>query len=472
MMMSNRIKAPVLAVFAVFSLGGCDLLDVNNPNSLTEESVQLPAAANGVANGALRKVADAAAEKWQEIGVASDELFWTGSRDGWNTLDQGAINEPRNEFIDANFPDLGTAVWMGQNAVDILTTHVTDNPGETNFEVDLARAYFFNGMALMVTGEIQEDMTFSNKMEDGPPVGPANMSQVLDDAIANLDEAVSRFQTLGDADRETAARAVRARAHMSRAIWNVLNPTATVGGALDFSAAVPDAEAVLADVGTADYRYELLFGPAASDCNLCDWINNRGENQVNDDLVALTTSGTGADGRMTNPDSVAAKLNAPGYAGGPVTAADGEVVNVILMDPVTDAPDPTVRVFANRFGTDEYGPLTVASARLMHLILAEQALFDGGGVDGGADFDTHINAIRTLDGEVAFAGEVTDLEILQHERRVNTWMMGLRLQDMYRWGLQDSRWQSTSTAINSPGHMLPIGIVECRANEHIDANAC
>jgi hypothetical protein len=440
MIMKTRINAPILAVAGVFALSGCNLLDVDNPNSLTEESVQLAAAANGVTNGSLRKVADAVSEIWQTTGVASDEFFWTGSRDGWNTLDQGAIDEPRNEFIDAVFPELGTAVWMGQNAVDILTQHVADNPGEASFERDLARSYFFNGIALLVTGETQEDMTFSDKMEDAAPVGPANMFTVLDNAIANLDEAVSRFQTLGEDDLETAARAVRARAHMSRAIWDVINPSAAVGGALDFGDAVADAGAVLADVGTADYLYQLGFSSSASDCSMCGWINNRGENQVNDDLIALTTSGTGADGRMTTGDSV----------------------NVLLSDPVSGQPDPAVKTFVDRFGTDQYGSLTLASARLMHLILAENELATSGG-----DFDMHINAIRAFDDKDPFAGEVSDLEILQHERRINTLFMGLRLPDMFRWGIQDDRWLSSNSAITSPGKMMPISCVEIRANSNL-----
>ena len=45
---------------------GCgDLLDVNNPNNLVEESVQLPAAAEGVVNGSLRAVSRAASDVWE-----------------------------------------------------------------------------------------------------------------------------------------------------------------------------------------------------------------------------------------------------------------------------------------------------------------------------------------------------------------------------------------------------------------------
>lgn len=371
------------------------------------------------------------------------------------------------------FPELGTAVWMGAEAIAILEQHVADFPSETKFQVDLARAYFFNGMALLITGETQEDMTFSDKMTDGPPVGPANMFTVLDDAIANLDEAITRFTTLGRTADVTAARAVRARAHMSRAIWNELNPSADgLAGAMNFAAAVPDAQAVLTAVGSADYRYELGFSSSASACSMCDWINNRGENQVNDDLIALTTSGTGASGRLTNPDSVAAKLNAPGYTGGPVRAASGAQVNVIYRDPFTGNLDPTVKVMVDRFPTTQYGPLVIASARLMRLILAEHELATGG--PGDPDFLTHINAIRAFESETAFTsgGGVSDLAILQHERRINTLFMGLRLPDMFRWGIQTSRWQSTNSAITSPGELFPITIVEERANCHLNGLPC
>jgi hypothetical protein len=270
------------------------------------------------------------------------------------------------------------------------------------------------------------------------------MFAVLEDAITNLDEAVTRFGTLGETDLQTAALAVRARAHMSRAIWDVINPSATVGGALDFGQGAVDAAAVLAEVDTEDYLYQLGFSSSASTCSMCSWINLRGENQVNDDLIALTTSGTGAAGRIT----------------------DGDSVNVILADPVSGDPDPTVKTMVDRFGTDQYGSLTLASARLMRLILAETALANSTG-----DFATHINALRAFDDKDPYGGG-SDLEILQHERRLHTLFMGLRLPDMFRWGLQDDRWLSTNTAITAPGTMMPITIVEIRANCHLNGLGC
>ena len=437
----NRIKAPAMAIAAVFVLSGCNLLDVDNPNNLVEESIQLESAANAVANGSLRLVSNAVSDVWEGPAVVADELYWTGSRDAWGQLDNGFIADPLNEFTDGAFPSLGRAVWMAQNAVDILTEHVANNPGDDAFAEDLARAQFFNGIILMVTGEIQEDMTFSNKQEDGPAVGPSNMSGVLDDAIANLDAAVTGFTSLGDTDMVTAARAVRARAHMSRAIWDELNPSATVGGAISFAAARADADAVIAAEGGSDWQYNLGFSEASGTCAMCSNVNSRGETQWDPSLVE--NDGPGASGRTGV---------------------------IAIMDPVTGAADVPTANALTQWGETQYGDLTIASERLMHLIVAEDELAGG----DTADFEDAINAIRDLDGVTNFTtgGAVSDIDMLMHTRRVNTLFQGLRLQDMYRWGLTDSRWQPASSAVSDPGHMLPITIIECRANQFLDNVTC
>ena len=160
--MKNRITAPAIAVAAVVALSGCNLLDVTNPNSLVEESIMLEAAANGVVNGSLNRISNGISDVWEGYLVTSDELYWIGSRDAWGQLDQGYVGNPENEFLDGAFPSLGQGVWMAQNAVEILTEHAANSSA---FAKDLARAQLYNGMMLMVTGEVQEDMTFS--MEPG-----------------------------------------------------------------------------------------------------------------------------------------------------------------------------------------------------------------------------------------------------------------------------------------------------------------
>jgi len=440
--MTNRIKAPILAVAAVFTFSGCDLLDVDNPNSLVEASIQLEAASNGVANGALRLVADAVADVWEGPAMVADELFWTGSRDAWGSLDRGNIGDPLNEFMDSAFPSLGRATWMANNAVTIISEHVANNPGDDGFALDLANAHLYRGIILMVTGEVQDDMTFSDKQVDGPPVGPANMGGVIDNAIAELGMAITGFQSLGETDLATAAMGLRARAHMSRAIWGVINPNATVGGALAFPAALADANAVLAAVGSADWQYNLTYASGGNSCAMCGNVNQRGENQIDQSLAEST--GPGASGRT-----------------GTIT----------LMDPVTMAADEAVTTAVAQFGGNQYGNLTLASARMMRLIIAEDALAGG----DTAEFETQINMIRDYDGYgMAFVegGAVSNVDMLQHTRRVNTMFQGLRLQDMYRWGLTDPLWAAGSTVLVSPGEMLPITIIEIRANCNLPTPTC
>ena len=441
--MIKKIKAPILAVAAVFTLTGCDLLDVDNPNSLVEEDIQREAAANGVANGSLRLASGAIADVWEGPAVVSDELYWTGSRDAWGQLDQGFIDDPYNEFTDGAFPGFGQAVWMARNAVTILEGHVGNNPGDADFARDLARAKMFRGMVLMVVGETQDDMTFSDKQEDGAPVGPAAMSGILDQAIAELDAAVSGFSTLGETDLATTATAIRARAKMSRVIWDVLNPSATVGTAIAMAAARTDAETVLASVGGSDWKYNLTFSAASRSNPMGSNVNSRGENQWDESLVENT--GPGASGRT-----------------GVVT----------LVDPVTSAPDLAVSAALTQWGTGTYGPISIATERLMRLIVAEDAL--AGGNTG--DFEAQINAIRDLDNADA-AYDYTyaagnEVEALTHHRRVNTLFMGLRMQDMYRWGITLAKWDPQSAALTAPGTMLPITIVECRANTTIGEANC
>lgn len=467
----NRIKAPVTALAAAFVLSGCNLLDVDNPNSLVEESIRQEAAANGVANGSLQLVSEAVADLWEGPEVVSDNLDWIGSRDAWGSLDEGSVNDPNNEFLDSAFPTLGRAVWMAQNAVEILEGHVAENPGEDAFVLDRARAYMFRGLILMVVAESQQDMTFSYKMNDGPavstgqatigseefgPIPVASMDAVMDLAITSLETAKADFEALSEDDLAIDATALLARAEMSEEIMAARN---SVGGALDFSDAVPYANEVLTAAGGSDYKFNLVYSSASSGCDLCGNISDRKENQFDQSLVTWDAS--------NNVDGIA------------------------LMDPITGADDLALIDAMGQFRGGSYldagtafVPLTVASARLMHLIVAEHELANGNGGGGGA-FETAINALRDIDDSDAgydfdSAAFGDDVAALQHHRRVNTILQGLRLQDMYRWGLTptdagsapDARWQPGSTAVTAPGTMLPVTIIECRANQFLDNNTC
>ena len=442
--MKNRIKASVLTVVTALTLSGCgDLLDVNNPNNLVEESISQAAAASAVVNGSLSLVSSAISQIWQPYLVTSDEVYWIGSRDAWLALDQGFIGNPENEFSDGAFPSVGRGRWMADQAIKILQGHASGDP---SFNYDLARANHFAGIMYTVIGEVMEDFAFSDKTKSGAPVGPGNMSSVLNSGISYLDAAISSYESLGNADRAVAAKAMRARAHQSRAIWDVINPTASgTFTTVNASAAAADAQAVITAAGgnSADVEYDLVYSSGSQTNSMGGWINDRKENQYSTQLVTLD--------------------------------ANNNRTGVAMMDPIDNIVDPAVTKRMKSWGCGAadgncgpYSPLTISSTRLMHLILAENALAGG----DGATFTTHINHIRAMDGLTAFSGQISNNDMLQHTRRANTMIMGLRLADMYRFGLTDPKWEAQSDAISTPGEMLPITIIEIRANCHLNGQGC
>jgi hypothetical protein len=442
--MIKQLKAPAVMLAATVALTGCDLLDVSNPNNLVEASIRNEAAASAVVNGSLALVSSSISQSWQPYLVASDELYWIGSRDAWGSLDQGFVNDPLNEFIDGPFPALGQARWMSDEAIEILAGHVAESPS-TAMTYDLARANLYSGIQYMLIGETQEDFAFSDKTEDGPPVGPANMFQVLDGAISRLDAAVSGANAVGDADLAMRAMAIRARAHQSRAIWDAINPSPSGNGVVNAAAAAADANAVITAAGgvTADWTYNLTYSSGTVSNSMASWVNDRKENQI--DLSIVTVN------------------------------AANDINGIALMDPIDNVADPAVIRILNQWKGGNYlskggvyEPMTISSTRLMHLILAENALAGG----NNAGFTEHINHIRSLDGSTLFSGQISNMDMLTHTRRVNVMLQGLRLADMYRFGIQASDWSSLAVTSSGPGEMLPISIIEIRANCHLNGLGC
>ncbi len=139
-----------------------------------------------------------------------------------------------------------------------------------------------------------------------------------------------------------------------------------------------------------------------------------------------------------------------------------------------DVSDPALkkRIESSKDGAydskgSQYSPLTVVSTRVLHLIVAEDALARGD-MEG---FTTHVNHVRAMDGLTPFSGQIAAMDMLQHER-VNATFMGLRLADMYRFGIVDPRWQPNGDTRTAPGTLLPITLVEVRANCYLNGLGC
>jgi starch-binding outer membrane protein, SusD/RagB family len=440
-MLRTRIRRALVvpALLGALTLTACDILDVSNPNNLLETDVQQVAAANALVNGAQALVAQAVSAMWQPYLMASDELYWIGSRDAWLALDHGFISNPLNEFTDESFPLLNEARWMADLAVETVGVHAAAAPANVALKQDLARANLFAGIIYMVIGEIQQDFVFGHKTEPAPPMGPTNMAQVLDKAIQRLDRAVALASELGNAPLHQRALATRARAKHSRAIWSKIKPNLAANPLISDAGAAADAQAAL-NMISGDWKYQFNYGVGTVGNVMASWVNSRSENQF--DLSLVNVSPT----------------------------ARSTITGIRLRDPIADVPDPvvTAKITEWRGGNIAttgflYPPLTITSERLMRLILAEHALANG----QDAAFRQHINAIRTMNGLPDYAGQIPASQMLQHSRRVNLMLMGLRLKDMYRFRIQDPLWAASSDVVARPGTLLPITIIEIRANPHL-----
>lgn len=425
-MKTKKLWRPLIGALALLLFAGCgNLLEVDNPNNVLEESLDDPAAAAAIANGVLSTGSNGIGYCLAPYTTVTDEGIWIGSRDAWNQLDKGNIGDFNNEFVDAAWPFITEARYAADNAIARLEAF--RSAGRLSDVKSLARAYLYSALIRVAIADMFDDFVYSNKQEAKPPIGEANMSQVYDEAITHLNAAYTIATGLATRDAELERRilGMRARAKHAKAVWQKVNPrpvsAATLANPYVIDGA-DDARAALAMMA-ANYRWQLLFPGNIGAFNEWAW-----------EVV----------GRL--------ELNA---------AAAKDVIDTATDDPriVAEIAEFKDR---NKWGGDRNSGFTVVSEREMQLIIAESQLnADPAGAAAA------LNTLRARNSLAPLAAPFTVATVgplLQHERRANLFMQGRRLADMYRFGVKDSRWSPTSEAITTPGTFLPITIQERRAN--------
>ncbi len=434
----KSIGIGLLALGLLLGLGGCNLLDVNNPNNLVEEDLGNPAAITPMVNGVEATVTRAVYEMMAPYSTATDELVWVGSRDAWQQLDFGNIDDPYNEFTDAAFPYVAEARWWADEVIKRLEAFQEE--GALTNKRELARAYLYGAIIYVVIGDMFDDFAFSDRQEAAPPIGRENLDQVYVTAIGYLDKAVAIAEALNDDALRGQLLMFRARAKYSRALRSLIFPgNVQVNALVNDAGAVADAQAALALVAPNE-RVLLDLDPSAPDEVVAGigWqVNSRLEMRFGDTYIQPT-----ADNKKTQA--------------------------VIFQDILDGVVHPYVEQEITTFHASEnYPDITVASEREMHLILAEAALA-AGNVNG---FAAHINQLRTRDGLSAYdpaTSGVEPIEMLRHSRQAYLFLQGRRLADHYRFDDPSPEWRPDGTAMRVPGTFFPITAIERRANPYID----
>ena len=423
----------LLSLALAITLAGCDLLDVENPNNLVENDLDNPAGAVAMANGLEFSLTRCIGALLSTYGTTTDELTWVGSRDAWRNLDIGVVDDPLNEFSNGLFEFVGEARWLSEDFINRLEAF--DAAGVLTDRSALTRAYLYRAIVHTVIADMYDDFAFSNREEPGPAIGPANMNSLYDIAIAAIDNGLAMNPS---AELETQLRAMRARTQYSKALWSKVKPTINLSDPLvNDAGANADAQAALDLMSDPDWFFELELDPAMGFPDNSDafsigfQVNNRNELRFGVTYILPSSDGLKVE-EVTFKDFI-----------------DTETVHPFVQN--------TIDVFE---ADGQYPDFTIASAREMHLILAEAAL---AAADDGA-FTESINAIRTLDGLTPYSGQVDATELLINSRQANLFNQGRRLMDMYRFALSSPEWTENGTTVINPGTFFPIADIEIKAN--------
>ncbi len=435
---AHRAFRGVAAMSAAALLGACSgVLDVDNPNNVVDEALNNPSATASIVNGAGASVIRALNSVLAPYGTVTDELTWSGSRDGFKQLDDGGVSDPFNEYVDAATFNVSEARYLTDEAITrLLGFEKNSTLANAN---ELARAYLYGSMAYTLIADMFDDFVVkSYRTVAAAPEGESKMSGLYDIAID--------YSTKGLAKATTPAMrrdltAMRARARHGKAVWLKLNPGATppsqpLVGDADI---VADANAALTLIGAGvDYRLEM------------------------------TPSVTGGQGNPGSGFEINQRLE---LAGGDVffvrNAAGTRITDIRLLDPIDGVKDPALIKNADRyvritpFNVDgRYIPGTAISARELLLYIAEAALAN----NNTAGFTTAINQLRALDALTPYSGQIPALDLLKHSRAVNLYMHGRRLADLYRFGIKADRWVTTSEAYRRAGCFFSISVSERQSN--------
>lgn len=419
----------ILTIFASFGILSCDILDADNPNSLIEEDLNNPAAAPAIANGAEATLSRALGDLLAPYSTVTDELTWIGTRDAWLQIDQGETTDPLNEFVDGAYSSINEARWTADNAISRLEQFRQEGSLQNN--VPLVRSYFYGALVYLKIADSFDNFVISDRQEAGHPIGRDNLHELIDTAIQYTETGLDLAED--SSDWETRLLALKAKAYYSRALWDKLKPAVHTDQPLvESSAAADGALEALAALGSGnDWRYQIEVTSETPSNNMAFQVNERLELRISDAYGQPNSEGTRID-------------------------------SVSLNDPIDGIPAPVlVRDVEEFTSAREYANYTVLSARELHLIVAEDAAARGD-ADG---FTAAVNNLRVLDDLTDYNGQITEIDLIEHSRRVNLFLQGQRLADLYRFESESPNWSSARVNI---GAFFPITNSEITSNPNVD----
>ncbi|MCG6989640.1 MAG: hypothetical protein LJF06_15880 [Gemmatimonadetes bacterium] len=438
------VVGPLVGLLAITGCG--NLLNVDNPNNVSQSDLADPTSASAQANGALAAVANGTSYVLTVVADVGDEVTQGGSRDAYRQLTIGNLNDAHNEFSDAAWSPMMQGRWMSDFAIENLSAFAS--AGTLKDPDDLVRSYLYGAIAYDRIADWYEDAVVgSDHMDAAPPVGEANMYTLYDTAMSFVNTGLSLAQAENNPERVLEFTAMKAQVAFHDAVWHMLHPNGSpVGGngpadpLVNDATATAAAQAFFALNPAPDWTYRFTYSSTTVENNLATVTNEDIYTILSPTIAVMDQSGK-------HP------------------MAPWSAVN----DPIDGIPAPSLVEGIQEFTNGGfYSPLTVISAREMHLILAEAALAQG----DNATFTAQINDVRSLYSSLSpYSGQIPAQQMLIHERLTNMFLQGFRLADLYRFGIKSPDWLPTTAAYTNAGEFFPIAYVEQLSNCHI-AGTC
>lgn len=384
----NRPIALSAVLLLGLSLGACDLLDVSAPGVVLADDLTGPESAEVLVSGAIADFECALGAYIVNQGMLGNELRDASVTAGRFPLDRRDISETSPYGVNScsgNPPGiyrpLSTARWSADNAVERLDSF-TDAEVPNRAQL-IGQASVHGAYTLVLMGE---GFCTTVIEEHGPEVGPEAAFQA---AVVRFDRAIGSATAAGDDDTRRLALIGRARANL-----NLGNTTE----------AAADASALLAEAPT----FERIAQHSTASA--------RRWNRVGDEF---------SGGRITVDPSFR-DLMVEGVPDTRVEIVDTETVGHDSATPVFLA----TKIGPSRSTALRTRPLTVASFREAHLIIAE--------VEGGQEAVDRINILRNLAGLPEFDSD-DEAEIqaqVIEERARELFLEGHHLNDLRRFDLE------------------------------------
>jgi hypothetical protein len=434
----RRTLTRLMSLGLLVGAASCDT-DVVNPGPIESDFLDQVASQYAITNGAGRALGDALNWIAYTSSAVAREVHPSGSTGSFGITPEQQRGELSDDEVGTQWENAHRARFLVSDGIRRLQG-VT---GEDDFDQEnLDQLFLYGGYTSRLLGE-----SMCNSVFDGGPPGSSDLH--LDSAIAYFTTAMNS----ANADIALAAQAGRASAYQQKGEW---------------ANAVSDAQAVL--TADPDFSYALPYFDIGDD-NQGNRIYIAGDanpykahSQIFTWIAEYNPQDTTVVGGIADADPRVAWQ---------VSGENGDAASSCCG---------LIQWFPQQKYTNDDAPIELSSAEEMQLILAEDALRNGGDIATAMGI---VNELRTAAGLTDLVPEtgITIEEALtfyKREHAIEMWLEGRRLPAMRRWNaagdteatLQPLEQvgdgdQSTGSHLETREFCFPISRAERQTNENV-----